>query len=188
MRKKFVENYENLSDDALVALINGGNPQPLGTIIGRYYPTILLHINQLCPDDLKEDAIQEANLAIYSAVKAYDSQKSTFSTFVNLCIKRSVISFLRSQSRKKTIPSELVSSIEDIDIADGNSPEKIFFDRNDYKALTDNIKLELSPLEYKVLQLYISGFRYSIIADKLGLSEKSVNNAMLRIRKKLKQQ
>ncbi len=187
MGKNIVENYENLSDEAIVELINNGDFQPLDTIISRYYPTILLHINQLCPDELREDAIQEARFALYSAIKVYNSQKSTFSTFAGVCIKRSVISFLRNQSRKKTIPSELVSSIDDVEIADSNSPEKIFFDRNDYIALTDNIKLELSHLEYKVLQLYVSGFRYSVIADKLGLTEKSVNNAMLRIRKKLKQ-
>ncbi len=187
MQKKIVENYENLSDDNIVSLVKSGDYEPMGIIIKRYYPTILMYVNQLCPEDCREDAIQEAIFALYSAIKAYDNQKATFSTFAGVCIKRSVISFLKLQNRKKAIPQELLSSIDDIEIADGNSPEKIFFDRNDYKALTDNIKLELSPLEYNVLQLYISGYRYSVIADKLQLTEKSVNNAMLRIRKKLKQ-
>ena len=187
MSKKFVENVENLSDEAIISLVVNGDFEPVGILIKRYYPTILYHINQLCPAELHEDAIQEATLALYSAIKGFDSQKSTFSTFAGVCIKRAILSFLKTQNRKKNIPSELLSSIDDIEIADSNSPEKIFFDRNDYKALTDNIKLELSPMEYKVLQLYISGYRYSVIADKLQLTEKSVNNAMLRIRKKLKQ-
>lgn len=187
MSINIVENYENLSDEAIVSLICGGDFEPMGILIKRYYPTILMYINQFCPNDYKEDAIQEATFALYSAIKAFDNEKSSFSTFAGVCIKRSVLSFLKLQNRKKTIPSELVSSIDDIEIADSNSPEKIFFDRNDYKALTDNIRLELSPMEYNVLQLYISDYRYSVIADKLGLTEKSVNNAMLRIRKKLKQ-
>ncbi len=186
MKEKIVENYENLSDDLIIELINKGDFEPIGIIIKRYYPTILMYANQLCPPELKEDAIQEATFALYSAIKNFDCQKSSFSTFAGVCIKRAVLSFLKSQNRKKAIPTELVSSIEDVEIADSNSPEKIFFDRNDYKALTENIKLELSPLEFQVLQLYISGYRYSVIADKLHLTEKSVNNAMLRIRKKLK--
>ncbi len=187
MSEKIVENYENLSDEAIVSLIICGDYEPVGILIKRCYPTILFYVNQLCPEELREDAIQEATFALYSAIKTYDSQKSTFSTFAGVCIKRGIFSFLKAQNRKKSIPTELLASIDDIEVADGNSPEKIFFDRNDYKALKDNIKLELSPLEFKVLQLYISGYRYSVIADELGLTEKSVNNAMLRIRKKLKQ-
>lgn len=187
MGKKIVENYENLSDEEIVSLVNKGDFEPIGIIIKRYYPTILMYINRLCPPEVREDAIQEATFALYSAIKGFDSEKSLFSTFAGVCIKRSVLAFVKSQNRKKIIPPELVSSIEDVEIADSNSPEKIFFDKNDLKTLTDSIKLELSPLEYKVLQLYVSGYRYSVIADKLALTEKSVNNAMLRIRKKLKQ-
>ncbi len=187
MGKKFVENYENVSDETIVSLVNNGDFEPVGILIKRYYSTILMYIEQLCPPEIKEDAIQEATVALYSAIKAFDNEKSSFSTFAGICIKRSVMSFVKSQSRKKAIPSQLVSSLEDIEIADSNSPEKIFFEKDDFKTLTDNIKLELSPLEYKVLQLYIMGYRYSVIADELELTVKSVNNAMLRIRKKLKQ-
>ncbi len=187
MGKKIVESYEILSDEEIVSLIKNGNFEPVGILIQRYYPTILMYINQLCPIEIREDAVQEATLALYSAIKGFDSEKSLFSTFASVCIKRSVLTFIKSQNRKKIIPSDLVSSIEDVVIADSNTPEKIFFDKDDFKTLTDSIKLELSPLEYKVLQLYISGYRYSVIADRLSLTEKSVNNAMLRIRKKLKQ-
>ena len=124
--------------------------------------------------------------ALYSAVQNYDPQKSSFSTFATLCIKRSVIGVLKSLTQGKVVPEELITSIEETDLADSNTPEKIFFDKEDFKALTDNIKLELSPMEYKVLELYLAGYRYAVIADKLGLNEKSVNNALCRIRKKLK--
>ena len=55
-----------------------------------------------------------------------------------------------------------------------------------YKALTHSIKLELSGMELAVLQLFLSGKKYIDIADELGVSEKSVNNALMRIRRKLK--
>lgn len=186
MRKSFVENYEDMSDDEIIALINGGNYELLQVIIDRYYPVMLGYIRKYCPPDYSEDAVQEATLALYSAVKDFDSSKSAFSTFAALCIKRSVISVLKSRQRKKNIPDELLSSIDDLEIVDSNSPETIFFEREDYKSLTDTIRLELSALEYEVLQLYLSGEKYCDIAKKLNISEKSVDNSLTRIRKKLR--
>ena len=186
MRINFVENYEKMSDDELIALINQGDYELLKILIERYYPVVLYFAKKYCPESLRDDAVQEANLALFSAVKGYDSEKASFSTFAALCIKRSVLNTADGRLRKKEIPEELVSSIEDVELIDRNSPEKIFFEREDYKTLADNIKLELSVMEYKVLQLYLSGERYADIADILDISEKSVSNALLRIRKKLK--
>ena len=76
--------------------------------------------------------------------------------------------------------------MDGFEIPDCNSPEKIFFDRESYKSLENSIKLELSGLEYSVLQLFLSGKKYIEIARELNISEKSVNNALIRIRKKLK--
>lgn len=186
MRNNFVENYENISENDIIKEINNGNYELLQVIISRYYPVICSLVRKYCPEAYSEDAFQEATLALYSAVKGFDAEKSSFSTFANLCIKRAVLGVLKSNRRKKDIPDELLSSIEDCDIVDSNSPEKIFFDREDYKNLTDIIRLELSQLEYDVLQCYLAGEKYADIAVKLGISEKSVNNALTRIRKKLK--
>lgn len=186
MRNTFVENYENISENDIIARINSGDYELLQVIIERYYPLICSCVRKYCPDAYSEDAFQEATLALYSAVKGFDPSKSSFSTFATLCIKRSVIAVMKNSKRKKSIPDELLSPIEDCEIIDNNSPEKIFFDREDYKNLADIIKLELSHLEYEVLQCYLAGEKYSDIAKKLSISEKSVNNALTRIRKKLK--
>ena len=187
MRKKIVEINENLADDEIVKQINGGNLELLQVIIDRHLPTVNYYVRKYCPEAYFEDARQEAIFAIYSAVQNYNPDKSSFSTFATLCIKRSVIGVLKGLRLSRNIPDELLTSIEEADVTDSNTPEKIFFDKEDYKTLTDNIKLELSPLELKVLQLYLAGYRYSVIADRLSITEKSVNNALFRIRKKLKQ-
>jgi RNA polymerase sporulation-specific sigma factor len=77
-------------------------------------------------------------------------------------------------------------SIEEAQLPDLESPESLLIDREDYKAFTDNIKLELSNMEYKVLQLFLDGKTYSEIADIMDITEKSVDNALSRIRKKIK--
>lgn len=186
MRKNFVENYENMSDQELITHINSGEYELLAVLLNRYYPLIVHYVNKFCPEALREDGVQEANLALYSAAKGFDRNKASFRTFAALCIKRSVLNLVESRLRKKDIPEGLVSSIEELEIVDSNSPEKIFFEREDYKALADSIKLELSGMEYKVLQLYLAGERYATIAEKLSVSEKAVDNALLRIRRKLK--
>lgn len=182
----FVENYENMSDEELVALINDGDFELLQVIITRYLPCIRHYAVLYCEESEREDAVQEATYALYSAVKNFDGEKSSFSTFATLCIKRSVIASLKHLKRCKNIPNELLSPIDEVEITDSNSPEKIFFDKESYKNLTDSIKLELSGLEYSVLQLFLEGNKYIDIAKKLSITEKSVNNALLRIRKKLK--
>lgn len=186
MRNTFVEFNENLSDNEIIEKINNGEYELLHIIMQRYHEIILYYTQKYCPETYREDAVQEASFALYSAVKNFDPKKSSFKTFATLCIKRSVIAVLKNQQRQKNIPDELLSSIDDIDIADCNSPEKIFFEREDFKLLTDNIKLELSPLEFAVLQHYLSGESYRKISEEMGISEKSVNNALTRIRKKLK--
>lgn len=186
MRKKIVENYESLPEEEILALINNGKYELIGIIINHYLPVILHYVKKYCSENEAEDRIQEATMALYTAVKNYDPSKSSFNTFADLCIKRSVISGLKYANRKKNIPDELVTSIDCIEVADTNSPEKIFFDKENYKTLTDTIKFELSGLEYKVLQHYLSGDTYSDIAVKLSITEKSVDNALMRIRKKLK--
>lgn len=186
MSNTFVENYEILSDEEIVSLINGGSIELLQVIIDRYLPKILFFVKKNCSESEMEDAVQEATYALYSAVKNFDGKRSSFNTFALLCIKRSVYSGIKHSSRAKDIPNELLAPMDGLEIPDCNSPEKIFFDRESYKSLENSIKLELSGLEYSVLQLFLSGKKYIEIARELNISEKSVNNALIRIRKKLK--
>ena len=185
MGNNFVKIDENRSDEEIVDLIIDGNYELFGVIIERYYPLVCSIVRKYCPAKISEDAVQEATLALYNAVKTYDKSRSSFRSFANLCVKRSVISVLKGSKRKRIIPDELVSSIEELEIVDANSPEKIFFDREDYKNLTDIIKLELSNLEYSVLECYLEGESYADIAKRLNITEKAVDNALSRIRKKL---
>ena len=182
----FVENNNKMTDNEVISQINAGNYELLSVIIERYLPLIVKIAKQYLPSAQLEDAVQEATFALYSAIKNYDGQKATFKTFATVCIKRSVISILRKTNALKSVPQELISSIDEVEITDINTPEEILIEKEDYKALTNNIKLELSDMEYNVLELFLSGKGYSDIAKALGITEKSVDNALARIRKKIK--
>ncbi len=186
MSINFVENNNKLSDDEVITLINSGNYELLSVIINRYLPLIIKTAKKNLPENEVEDAVQEATIAVYSAIKNYDSSKASFATFADICIKRSIISQIRKSSSQKNIPDNLITSIEDVQISDLKSPENILIERESFKTLTNNIKLELSNMEYKVLQLFLSGKSYSEISAILQITEKSVDNALTRIRKKLR--
>ena len=77
-------------------------------------------------------------------------------------------------------------SIEEVELPTLQNPESILIEKEDYKALTENIKLELSNMEYKVLHHFLDGKTYQEIAALMDTSEKAVGNALSRIRKKIK--
>lgn len=186
MGKIFVENNKKLSDNEIISLINAGEYENLQIIIERYLPLIIKTAKKYCPQNEVEDAVQESTFALYSAIKKFDPTKATFSTFASVCIKRSVIAHLRKNNAQKVIPDELLLSIEETEIAVTDSPESILIEKENYKALADNIRLELSNFEYSVLQYFLDGKSYREIADSLHVTEKSVGNALSRIRKKIK--
>ena len=181
----FVENNKNMTDDEVILLINQGEYENLQIIIDRYLPQIIKTAKKYCAESEVEDAVQEATFALYSAVKNYNPKKASFSVFANVCIKRSVVSCLRKSNSGKVIPEELILPIDEAELPYHNSPESILIEQEDYNKLKENIKLELSSMEYNVLQQFLEGKSYLEIAQHLNITEKAVDNALARIRKKI---
>ncbi len=66
------------------------------------------------------------------------------------------------------------------------SPEEMVIDRENVKNLERTIEKELSTFEKEVLDLHLTGMGYAQIAKVLGKDEKSADNALQRIKGKLK--
>ena len=180
--------FENdMSDNELVAIINSGEYECFKQLIKRYQPYIRYTASSLLVDGYElDDLIQEGNVALYFAVQGFKDAKASFSTYACACIKNAMIDVLRKQTSKGKIPDSMFSSLSDVEPYDNNTPEKIFFDNEGYRLLTDSIKIELSKLEYAVLIAFLSGLSYIDIAKMLGVSAKSVDNSLKRVRNKLK--
>ena len=78
--------------------------------------------------------------------------------------------------------------IEDIDLAYENEPEDQWIEKEAFSDMKKRIFGLLSGFEREVLGLYLSGFSYKTIGEKFGKSEKSIGNAMSRVRKKLRKE
>lgn len=178
---------ENLSDGVLVSRIASGQYEYLDILISRYMPLILKTSAAYEGSGAdSEDLIEEGILAVFSAVKAFDGTKASFSAFAALCIKRAMSSHIRTVSAGKRIPDRLVSSLDEVDISSPDTPEQLYIQKESLQSLKESIRFSLTELEYSVLCAYLEGFTHQQIAARLDISLKSVDNALSRIRKKLK--
>jgi len=132
----------------------------------------------------KEDLFQECRIVLYKAAKYYDSQKDVkFSTYVNICIKNYLISLCR-----KYCKSEKYSGYDFIPLDEIRENESARYDRyfdfnfNDFSILF-NI---LTVLEKKVFMMYVENKSYKHMAQILNKSVKSIDNAICRIKSKLR--
>ena len=93
---------------------------------------------------------------------------------------------VRVSGAAKHIPDSLITPIDDVQLTDASSPESILIEKESFDDLEHTIKKDLSDFEYQVLCEFLSGKSYAEIADSLGVASKSVDNALRRIRSKIK--
>ena len=142
-----------------------------------------------------DDLIQEGMIGLFKAVRDYrPGHEASFQSFANMCIDRQMYSAIKSSNRQKHQPlntyislssSETEENLRGSCVEHGN-PESILIDRENVKALEKEMEKNLSALENKVLELYLDGNGYREIAEILGKSPKSIDNALHRIRRKIK--
>ena len=197
--------FDSMDDEQLIIQIHdGGNNEIVDYIMNKYKDLVRIKAASmyiLGAD--RDDLIQEGMIGLFKAVRDYDAGRdASFSTFADLCISRQMYSAIKSLSRKKHMPLNSYISIyasrEDSDqgseisleeILESDSkliPEQYVFDQENLKILEENIDKDLSELERQVLDLYITGMTIKKIAGVLGRDEKSTDNAMQRVRAKLK--
>lgn len=152
-----------------------------------------------------DDLIQEGMIGLFKAVRDFDSGRdASFFTFADLCISRQIYTAVQASRRQKHIPLNTYISLyatareqsgqseEDTALVDilalgsGQSPEEMVIDKENVEQLERTIEKELSSFEKQVLDLYLTGMSYTQIAKVLGRDEKSTDNALQRIKTKLR--
>jgi len=153
----------------------------------------------------KEDLIQEGMIGLYKAIREYDPERNdSFAAFAGLCITRQMYSAIKASNTKKNqplnnyIPFDLYAFAEDSESVGGNSnayegmgywqkdPEESVIDRENAVRIEKEVFSSLSKMERQVLSFYATGMPYQEIAKVMEKEPKSIDNALQRIRKKLK--
>ena len=144
-----------------------------------------------------EDLIQEGMIGLFKAMRDYDPQKEvSFFSFAELCINRQLYSALEASNRKKHIPLNTYISFSNQEDSDGvsleqmltdetASPEQLMIEHESKEEFFHRLQEKLSPMEKKVLYLYLEGHSYTQIAELMEKPAKSIDNSLQRIRAKI---
>lgn len=192
--------YENYTDEEVLDIIKNGDNQAIDYLITKYKNLVKIRARAyfIIGADT-EDIIQEGMIGLYKAIRDYKKTDASFQTFAKICIDRQVMTAIKSANRKKHLPLNSYLSLNMITYEEDSdetytdkleeskilNPEEIVIDKESVKILQEQINKNLSGLEKQVLKLYLKGKSYGTIAQKLEKDEKSIDNAIQRIRKKI---
>lgn len=194
--------YQNLTDEQIIAEIKTGDEKALTYLLDKYKELVNIKVGKyFLIGAEKEDIIQEGMIGLYKAIKSYNKDKqNSFKSFANICIERQLITAIKTSNRQKHMPlnsylslntaaydNNEEDSVELIDTFDSNTiedPLETIMKKEYYEQLQNNIEKSLSDFEKQVLNRFMKGESYNIIAQKLDSPVKSVDNAIQRIRKK----
>lgn len=197
------EKYEELTDEELIALFRDGDQEAMEKLLNKYKEMVLGKARSMyILGGDSDDLIQEGMLGLFKAVRDYDcGRDASFRTFAQLCVTRQLYTAVKASSRKKHLPLNTAISLsrpvredgeeeeEFLDCleADASSnPEVYLIGQEEMERLEEKIERELSPFEKQVMELHLTGMGYVEIAHVLNRDEKSTDNALQRIRTKLR--
>lgn len=177
---------ENVRDD-LINASREGDAEAFEALCASFKPIIYSYITSLnVPTSERDDLFQEGLIGLLKAVRSFDHESASFSTYASICIKRSIISALRKLNRTNRFELS-ADPASDFTAKDTSpSPEYGVVERENARERYDTFVNDLSPFERRTLFMYMKGASYNRMAKELSCSEKSIDNAMTRIKSKLK--
>ena len=197
-------DYSTYTDEELILRLRDGEEAIMDYIMNKYKNLVRKYArNMYILGAEEQDLIQEGMIGLFRAIKDYDSGRdASFFTFADLCISRKMYNAIEASKREKHTPLNNYISLyayKDEDNKDGKSgfidllsagdisnPENLLIDKENVKQIEEIVEQELSNFEKQVFDLYITGMKYVQIAKVLGRDEKSTDNALQRIKSKLK--
>ncbi len=197
-------NYEEYSDSELYALICESNEDAKDILYVKYKYIIDIVIKKYAFSAMKygfeyKDLYQEALVGFTDAINSYrEDRKASMATFITLCVERRLQNAIKKAGRiKNKILLESLSLdhvYEQYDIplkeviSDNSSHDPLLNITKDeeFDEFLSFIEKTLSSSEYEVYKLLVSGLTYQEIAKVLDKSPKQIDNAIQRIKSKIR--
>mgnify|MGYP001025873273 CR=1 FL=1 len=194
------DKYKDVSDEQLIEQLRDGRTEVMDYLMEKYKNLVRKKANALyLIGGETEDLIQEGMIGLFKAVQDYRMDRETsFYHFAELCITRQMYTAVEASQRKKHSPLntyislnagqeseegmylEMESHLQTLD------PETLFISQETVRQLLKQANERLSRMERQVLALYLDGMNYHQISEQMGKTPKSVDNALQRIRAKIK--
>lgn len=194
------DQYRDVSDEQLIARLRDGQTKVMDYLMEKYKNLVRKRANALyLIGGETEDLIQEGMIGLFKAVQDYRADKDvSFYHFAQLCITRQMYTAVEASQRKKHVPLNTYIPLDagqegkdGMYLETGNhpqtlDPETLFISQETVRLLLKQANERLSKMERQVLALYLDGMNYHQIAEHMGKTPKAVDNALQRIRGKIK--
>jgi len=179
--------WESRTDEEL-AISAKTSVEAEGALLSRYLRLIRFHAGRYALNGDVDDLVQEGLIALLAAIPQFNpGYQKSFSTFAQVCICNRMRSFVRRELRMPAPAEELLERLDaQGELVDPETPESIFIRKESLEHARMQVMAMLSDREWEILQCLLSGFSYAETANRLGLSVKAVDNAMQRIRRKMR--
>ena len=185
------KSKENLTDEELAALAANGDDVSMASLIAAVMPIAKAKASKHSgPRISDEDLTQEGMLGFLDAVKSFNPEKGVpFRAYAETCINNRILSAIRFHNNKNNLALSNAVSIDESGYEPASfssDPANIVNGKENSELILNTIKNDLSEFEKQVIKHHLAGESYSEIALALNCSEKSVDNALQRIRKKIR--
>jgi RNA polymerase sporulation-specific sigma factor len=189
-------------DGYLLALARNGSADAYDRLVRRYHSFVRLKASSyfLIGGD-SEDLVQEGLVGLYKAIRDFrPDRESSFRNFAELCITRQIITAVKTATRNKHTPlngyvsfsatpagaSESEPTLDEVLPGPGISDPVIqVISSEELRSLVACLSTVLSELESRVLSLYLDGYSYTTIGERIGCDCKTVDNALQRVKRKV---
>ena len=197
--------FAKMSENDIINLAQNKQDSAMEYLLEKYKPLVRQKTRKLfLIDGDKDDLIQEGMIGLFKAVRDYQAGKdAAFRTFADLCISRQLYSAIKKSNRLKNQPLNSYISIYSDEFNDADelagdrtvissgsdniaNPEAIVIDRESAVDMQNQMFDKLSKMEREVLKRYLDGMTYQEIAADMKKSPKSIDNALQRIRGKIR--
>ncbi len=197
------DDFTTRTDENIAELAKKGDAAASDYLIQKYRNLVKAraHSYFLVGAD-KEDIVQEGMIGLYKAIRDYEpSRKVTFKAFAELCITRQIITAIKTATRQKHVPLNSYVSFNKPVYADESertlqdvltglramNPEELIISRESYEDIEMKMNEVLSELEWQGLIAYLDGKSYREMSVELGRREKSIDNALQRVKRKVEE-
>ena len=202
-----MSRYDQYSDEELIFRLRQGETEISDYLMEKYKGFVRQKARAMfLIGGETDDLIQEGMIGLFKAIRDYDTGRdASFFTFADLCVSRQMYTAIQAAGRLKNAPlnsyisiyadysrqeegesSEEVKLINSLISPLEKNPEELLIDRENVERIEKAIESELSSFERQVLDLYLTGMKYTEIARVLGKDDKSTDNALQRCRSKIR--
>lgn len=194
------KEYKDQTDEILIEKLRQGQQDIVDYILEKYKYLVRKRANAmfLIGGDT-DDLIQEGMIGLFRAIRDYRKEKGTsFYHFADICITRQIYHAIEASQRKKHQPLNSYISLNTevgpegadtfldlMETFENANPEQLFIDRENVKAIKEQVENSLSAMEQQVLKMHLQGMNYRQIAEHLDKEPKAIDNALQRIRGKM---